>query len=64
MTFSRLLDAVGYPDADVGLADASLRWGPLWRQGIPYSTLLVNAINHPNAQGVKLFANALMALYQ
>jgi lysophospholipase L1-like esterase len=49
---------------DVGLADASLRWGRLWRQGIPYSTLLVNAINHPNAQGLRLFADALMALIQ
>ena len=49
---------------DVGLADASLRWGRLWRQGLPYSTLLVNAINHPNAQGMKLFADALMALFQ
>jgi lysophospholipase L1-like esterase len=48
---------------DVGLGDASLRWGRLWRQGIPYSTLLVNAINHPNAQGMGLFADALMALF-
>lgn len=47
----------------VPLADASLRWGRLWRQGIPYSTLLVNAINHPNAQGMKLFADALMELF-
>ncbi len=49
---------------DVALADASLRWGRLWRQGVPYSTLLVNAINHPNAQGLRLFADALMALFQ
>jgi lysophospholipase L1-like esterase len=48
---------------DVALADASLRYGRLWRQGIPYSTLLVNAINHPNAQGMQLFADALMALF-
>ena len=48
---------------DVALADASLRWGRLWRQGIPYSTLLVNAINHPNAQGMRIFADALMALF-
>ena len=48
---------------DVALADASLRWGRLWRQGIPYSTLLVNAINHPNARGMTLFADALMALF-
>jgi len=49
---------------DVALADASLRWGRLWRQGIPYNTLLVNAINHPNARGMRLFADALMALFQ
>ena len=49
---------------DVALADASLRWGRLWRQGIPYGSLLLNAINHPNAKGLGLFADALMALFQ
>lgn len=48
---------------EVALADASLRWGRLWRQGIPYSMLLVNSINHPNAQGMSIFADALMALF-
>jgi lysophospholipase L1-like esterase len=47
----------------VALADASLRWGRLWRQGLPYSTLLVNNINHPDERGMKLFADALMALF-
>ena len=47
----------------VPLADASLRYGRLWRQGIPYNTLMVNAINHPNAQGMRLFADALLALF-
>ena len=47
----------------VALGDASLRWGRLWRQGIPYSTLLSNAINHPNTRGMKLFADSLMALF-
>lgn len=47
----------------VPLADASLRWGRLWRQGLPYSTLLVNNINHPDERGMKLFADALMALF-
>lgn len=47
----------------VALADASLRWGRLWRQGIPYSSLLLNAINHPDARGMKLFADALMQLF-
>jgi len=42
------------------LADASKRWGRLWRQGIPYTTLLLNAINHPDERGMELFADALM----
>ncbi|MCX6611749.1 MAG: SGNH/GDSL hydrolase family protein, partial [Acidobacteria bacterium] len=49
---------------DVGLADASLRYGRLWRQGIPYNTLMLNAINHPDARGMRIFADALMALFQ
>lgn len=47
----------------VALADASQRWGRLWRQGLPYSTLLVNNINHPDERGMALFADALMALF-
>lgn len=48
---------------NIALADASLRWGRLWRRGIPYSTLFMNNINHPNAFGMSLFADALMALF-
>lgn len=48
----------------VPLADASLRYGRLWRQGVPYNTLLLNAINHPDAHGMRLFADALMALFR
>ena len=44
----------------VGLADAALRWGHLWREGIPHETLLRNAINHPNTFGISFFADALM----
>ena len=47
----------------VALADASKRWGRLWEQGIPYTTLLANSINHPDARGHALFADALMALF-
>lgn len=47
----------------VALADASLRWGHLWREGIPYTTLLLNSINHPDERGMKLFADALLALF-
>jgi hypothetical protein len=47
----------------VALADASLRYGRLWRQGIPYLTLMENHINHPNVFGHTLFADSLMALF-
>jgi lysophospholipase L1-like esterase len=47
----------------VALADASLRFGRLWRQGIPYNTLMLNSINHPNKRGMKLFADALMEIF-
>jgi lysophospholipase L1-like esterase len=47
----------------VALADASLRYGRLWRQGISYNTLMTNAINHPDARGMKLFGDALMELF-
>ena len=50
-------------DNNIALAEGSLRYGRLWRQGIPYSTLLMNNINHPNPYGMGLFADALMALF-
>lgn len=47
----------------IALADASLRYGRLWRQGIPYTVLMMNSINHPDPHGMKLFANALIELF-
>jgi lysophospholipase L1-like esterase len=47
----------------VALADASLRYGRLWRQGLPYSTLMLNSINHPDPRGMRIFADSLMALF-
>jgi lysophospholipase L1-like esterase len=47
----------------VALADASLRYGRLWRQGLPYTTLMLNSINHPDTRGMKIFADALMELF-
>ena len=47
----------------VALADASRRYGRLWRQGIPYNTLMLNSINHPDARGMKIFADALMEVF-
>jgi lysophospholipase L1-like esterase len=48
---------------NLALADASARWCRLWRQGIPYITLEANWINHPDARGHELFAEALLALF-
>ncbi|RLS29969.1 MAG: SGNH/GDSL hydrolase family protein [Planctomycetota bacterium] len=47
----------------VALADAALRYGRLWRQGIPYLTLMENNINHPNVAGHRIFSDALLALF-
>jgi hypothetical protein len=47
----------------VALGDASLRYGRLWRQGIPYTALMLNSINHPDARGMAIFADALMELF-
>ncbi|MBR6587848.1 MAG: hypothetical protein IKK82_10555 [Kiritimatiellae bacterium] len=44
----------------IALADASKRWGRLWRQGLPYMTLLCNDINHPDPRGLVFFADALI----
>ena len=50
-------------ESGIALAEGSLRYGRLWRQGIPYSTLMMNSINHPNPFGHGLFADALMELF-
>lgn len=49
---------------NVALADASLRWGHLLKEGIPYTTLLCNSINHPDDRGHELFAQALVELFR
>ena len=48
---------------DVALADATVRYVHLWRQGIPYSTLMINAVNHPDVRGMAIFADSLMELF-
>lgn len=48
----------------VALADASLRWGHLLKEGIPYTTLLSNSINHPDDRGHEMFALALLDLFR
>ncbi len=47
----------------IALADASLRYGRLWRRGIPFLTLMENNINHPNVFGHSLFADSLISLF-
>ena len=47
----------------IALADASASWCQLWKQGLPYITLEANSINHPDARGHEIFAQALMALF-
>lgn len=48
----------------IAVADASRRWGHLWREGIPYITHLTNDINHPDTESLGFFADALMALFE
>lgn len=48
----------------VALADASMKWGHLVKEGIPYTTLLCNSINHPNDQGHTMFAKSIMELFE
>jgi hypothetical protein len=42
----------------IGLADASSRWGHLWREGIPYTILFVNGVNHPDETGLGFYVDA------
>lgn len=48
----------------VAVADASSRWAHLWKEGIPYTTLLHNTINHPDDRGHRLFAEELMKCFE
>jgi len=43
--------------------DWPTRWGHLVKEGIPYETLLVNGINHPNNRGHQMLADALMEMF-
>jgi len=48
----------------IALADASARWEHLWKEGIPYITLLNNGINHPDDRGHLLFAEELIKCFE
>jgi len=47
----------------IALADASLRYEHLCREGIPWSSLMVNTANHPVIRGMAIFADSLMLLF-
>lgn len=47
----------------VAVADASRRWGHLLREGVPYTTLLANSVNHPDDRGHEIYARSLIALF-
>jgi len=47
----------------LALADASARWQHLWKEGLPYVTLLPNGINHPDDRGHALFAEELLKCF-
>ncbi|MCL5269395.1 MAG: SGNH/GDSL hydrolase family protein, partial [bacterium] len=49
---------------NVAIADASSRWAHLWKEGLPYETLLQNTINHPDDRGHRIFAEELMRCFE
>jgi len=48
----------------LALADASGRWEHLWKEGIPYLTLLHNSVNHPDNRGHRIFAEELWKCFE
>jgi lysophospholipase L1-like esterase len=48
---------------NVGLADTSRRWEHLELEGLPYTTLLVNGINHPDDRGHEMFVKDLLTFF-
>ncbi len=51
-------------EKNVGLSDAAKRWEHLWKEGLPYITLLYNGINHPDDRGHKIFVDELMKFFE
>ncbi len=45
------------------IADVSARFLSLWKEGIPYNSLMLNNINHPDARGIWLYADTLLKLF-
>ncbi len=47
----------------IALADVSARWEHLWKEGVPYVTLLSNAINHPDDRGHRIYAEEVLKCF-
>lgn len=47
----------------LALADAAARWEHLAKEGLPYVTLLLNGINHPDDRGHALFAEEMIKCF-
>ena len=47
----------------LALADVSARWEHLWREGVPYVTLLKNGINHRDDRGHRIYAEELLKCF-
>ncbi len=48
---------------NLAIADVSSRWAHLWKEGIPYPTLLQNNLNHPEDRGHRIFAEELIKCF-
>ncbi len=50
------------PEHGLALADAAARYGRLWRQGLPWTSLMGNSANHPDERGMAIFVDSVLAL--
>lgn len=48
---------------DFAVADVSARFLHLWQESMPYNSLMLNNINHPDVRGSQLYAEVLSALF-
>ncbi len=51
-------------DNGIALADTSSRWEHLWKEGIPYVTMINNGINHVDDRGHAIYADEIIASIQ
>lgn len=51
------------PENGLALADAAARYGRLWRQALPWTTLMGNSANHPDERGMAIFVDSVLALF-